>query len=160
MAPENNSLTCELCNSPMTVQRSASSPMVYFYCAGCNRWVASNYGEDLLKTGTAASGHRAASAAHDADFARVKNRLTRWLAFLEESDPYQVLGLPPSAPEETVRARFRELALANHPDRGGDPAQMRRVLAAYDRIRRAKPATLARPSSKTAPVVARAARRR
>jgi curved DNA-binding protein CbpA len=49
-----------------------------------------------------------------------------------------VLGVPPSASEEAFKSRFKELALAHHPDRGGDPAQMRRYLKAYDQIRNGK----------------------
>lgn len=32
-------------------------------------------------------------------------------------DPYEVLGLPAGAPAHEVRRRYRELAMANHPDR-------------------------------------------
>jgi curved DNA-binding protein CbpA len=32
---------------------------------------------------------------------------------------YEVLGLPPDAPAEAVKARYRELAKATHPDAGG-----------------------------------------
>jgi hypothetical protein len=123
----------------MTVQGSKASPVRYFHCAGCGRWASSTYREELLRTGTARvdRGER-----HDesAEFEKVKGRLAVWMARLEESDPFHVLGLPPSASEETVRARFHDLAFEHHPDRGGDAAKMRRVLAAYDRIRRAKPA--------------------
>jgi len=75
-----------------------------------------------------------------------------------------VLGVPPSASEETVRARFKELALQHHPDRGGDPETMRRLILAYDQIRSGKrvaaPPTLVQTSSVRASARATATRRR
>jgi hypothetical protein len=46
-------------------------------------------------------------------------------------DPFRILGLGHDASETEVRARFRELALREHPDVGGDPAVMARLIAAY-----------------------------
>ena len=37
-----------------------------------------------------------------------------------------------------LRDRYRELASRHHPDHGGDPARMREVNQAYERIRNAK----------------------
>jgi curved DNA-binding protein len=42
-----------------------------------------------------------------------------------------LLDLPPGAGREAVRAAFRRAVKAAHPDRGGDPAQFRRVIEAY-----------------------------
>ena len=42
-----------------------------------------------------------------------------------------VLGLGSKAGADAVRAAFRKAAKAAHPDRGGDPAQFRKVLDAY-----------------------------
>lgn len=42
-----------------------------------------------------------------------------------------VLGLAADAPPQAVQAAFRRAAKAAHPDRGGDPAQFRRVIDAY-----------------------------
>lgn len=139
-----SSLRCELCQTPMTSDSPAHSAVRYYHCAGCGRWVASNYGEDLVKAHTArvesaeSAESAEAAAAVRPDFDRIKARLGQWLQDLDERDPYFVLGVPPSASEETVRSRFKELALENHPDRGGDPAAMRRLILAYDRIRSGK----------------------
>jgi curved DNA-binding protein CbpA len=43
-----------------------------------------------------------------------------------------VLGLHRGATVEEIKARFRELALQHHPDRGGDAAAFQRVKDAYD----------------------------
>jgi hypothetical protein len=50
---------------------------------------------------------------------------------------WEVLGLPEGATAEQVKARYRELALRHHPDRGGDPEQFHCVRSAYEEARRA-----------------------
>ncbi|AKU89800.1 hypothetical protein AKJ08_0187 [Vulgatibacter incomptus] len=74
-------------------------------------------------------------AVREARFQQAKSRLEAFLRRLDEDDPWFVLGVPPGASLETVRARFRELALRHHPDRGGDPVQMQRITRAFDTIR-------------------------
>lgn len=49
-------------------------------------------------------------------------------------DPYEVLGVPPGAPEEDVKKAYRKLAMKHHPDKGGDPEQFKKIQSAYDRI--------------------------
>jgi hypothetical protein len=139
---DNATLCCELCKTPMTLHSPADSPVRYYFCAGCGRWVASNYGDELVRAGTARVDDGAGRQEDESELNRIKEKLTRWIAALDESDPYQTLGVSPSAPEEEVRARFHELAVRHHPDHGGDPAQMRRVLEAYDRIRKGPPASV------------------
>lgn len=43
-----------------------------------------------------------------------------------------ILGLVPGSPIEVVRARFRHLVMAHHPDRGGSAEMTRVVVVAYD----------------------------
>jgi hypothetical protein len=54
-------------------------------------------------------------------------------------DPFAVLGLPasPMLTDEQVRAAWRDIAAATHPDRadGGDPAAYRAASAAYAVLR-------------------------
>lgn len=45
---------------------------------------------------------------------------------------WDVLGLPPGASEEQIRAAHRELAMVHHPDRGGDATRMAEINAARD----------------------------
>ena len=47
-----------------------------------------------------------------------------------------VLGVRVWTPDDEVAKAYRLLALRHHPDRGGDPAEMRRVNDAYDRFKR------------------------
>lgn len=70
-------------------------------------------------------------------------------------DPFAVLGLARSATLEEVRAARRRLALALHPDRGGDEARMREVNRAFDlavkAILRPRPAVSEPVASKPEP---------
>lgn len=43
-----------------------------------------------------------------------------------------VLGVARTADTETIRAAYRRMAAQNHPDRGGDPARMAAINAAYE----------------------------
>jgi hypothetical protein len=47
-------------------------------------------------------------------------------------DPFAVLGLPPDASLDDVRAARRRLAKDLHPDHGGDQARMQEVNRAFD----------------------------
>ena len=48
---------------------------------------------------------------------------------------HETLGLPPAADASSVRQAMARLALAYHPDKGGTPAQMARINAAYAQAR-------------------------
>ena len=45
---------------------------------------------------------------------------------------WEVLGISPSADDETIRAAYRDLARKHHPDAGGDVEEFHRIRAAYD----------------------------
>jgi hypothetical protein len=47
------------------------------------------------------------------------------------ADHWGVLGIPKGSSRAAIDARFRELARSHHPDRGGDPAVMASINAAY-----------------------------
>ncbi len=50
--------------------------------------------------------------------------------------PHEVLGLPPLGSSwDVVRARYRELAMKHHPDRGGNIDNFRRIQTAYEALR-------------------------
>jgi hypothetical protein len=51
---------------------------------------------------------------------------------LERQQALAVLGLPPNATPQQIKRRYRALAKRHHPDHGGDPRQMQRIIAAYD----------------------------
>ena len=47
-----------------------------------------------------------------------------------------MLGASPTDSAEVLRARYRELAMERHPDRGGSAEKMRELNDAYERILR------------------------
>jgi DnaJ-domain-containing protein 1 len=48
----------------------------------------------------------------------------------------RVLDLPANATPLQIKRRYRTLAKRHHPDRGGDPKQMQRIIAAYELLMR------------------------
>ncbi len=151
-------MSCALCGQAMTLQQSRNSPVSYFHCAGCGRWVASNYREEALRSNTARLAPERAQGQErprEEDFDRIKARLAAFLAAIDARDPYQVLGVSPADSDASIRARFHELALAHHPDRGGDLAQMQRYAQAYEHICQGRlsrvPREVAAPAVRCAP---------
>jgi hypothetical protein len=53
-------------------------------------------------------------------------------AILQRQQALAVLGLPPNATPQQIKRRYRTLAKQHHPDRGGDPRQMQKIIAAYE----------------------------
>lgn len=51
---------------------------------------------------------------------------------LERQQALNVLELPSNATRQQIKRRYRTLAKQHHPDRGGDPRQMQRIIAAYE----------------------------
>jgi curved DNA-binding protein CbpA len=51
---------------------------------------------------------------------------------LQRQQALAVLGLPLNATPQQVKRRYRALAKRHHPDRGGDPRQMQKIIAAYE----------------------------
>lgn len=51
---------------------------------------------------------------------------------LQRQQALNVLGLPPNATRQQIKQRYRSLAKKYHPDMGGDPRQMQRLVAAYE----------------------------
>lgn len=51
---------------------------------------------------------------------------------LQRQQALAVLGLPLSATPQQIKRRYRTLAKKYHPDLGGDPRQMQRLVAAYE----------------------------
>lgn len=50
------------------------------------------------------------------------------------SDPYQVLGVSPSASEKQIRRAYLALAKRHHPDRGGDAARFDEITKAWKQL--------------------------
>lgn len=152
---------CTGCGTVMS-QRRGAGDNVYYSCPRCSRTIASMFDEAIRRRAgvrpvvpPAPPRPRALS---DERFDQVKARLDAWMRRLDEADPYHVLGVRPGAPIERVRARYHQLALQHHPDRGGSPREMRRIAGAYETIRGRvppKPASLPPPAPAPTPVEVR-----
>jgi hypothetical protein len=69
-----------------------------------------------------------------------------------DATPYEVLGVPATADDDTLRRAYRRMARETHPDLGGDPHRFRALQLAWERIgtpeaRRAYDAGSARSSA-------------
>ncbi|MFP2913162.1 J domain-containing protein [Pyxidicoccus sp. 3LFB2] len=131
---ENVEVECTHCGIRMTQQ--AGNRVRYFRCSGCHRWVSSTYSEVFRADAKVRTHPVKDTGARDEQFLEVKDRLDRWLNALEDQDPYRLLGVSPHDSAETVRARYHEMAMERHPDRGGSAEKMRELNAAYEKILR------------------------
>ena len=106
----------------------------YFRCGSCHRWVSSIY-TDIFRADAKMRTHPVKdTTAADARFVAVKDRLERWLAALEEQDPYRVLGVSPLDSPEVVRDALPRAGdgAAPGPGRlGGEDARAERRLRAH-----------------------------
>lgn len=50
---------------------------------------------------------------------------------IKENDPLIILGLDKIPDLNTLKNIYRKLMLENHPDRGGDEAKCKKIIAAY-----------------------------
>lgn len=130
-------LDCRQCGLPLVLLRSDRSPVGYYRCPRCDRWLATS---DEGALGVAATSHevsaaRAEAAARERAWRPLREQLDRFLARAEGRDPFALLGLEPGATLAEVRERFHALALEHHPDRGGDAERMRALIEAYDQAR-------------------------
>lgn len=123
---------CTHCGVAMTCHLGSGAAVRYFHCGSCHRWVSSTYSE-VLRADAKMRARRRGEAGPGV-FGAVKERLERWLEAVEGQDPYRMLGVSKTDSPERIRERYRELAVANHPDRGGSIEKMRQINDAYERI--------------------------
>lgn len=131
---ENVEVECTHCGVRMTPQ--AGSRVRYFRCGSCHRWVSSTYTDVFRADSKFRTWPAREEDSQQEQFQQVKDKLERWLAAVEEQDPYRALGVSPLDTTEAIRARYRQLALEQHPDRGGSAERMQELNAAYERILR------------------------
>ena len=131
---ENVEVECTHCGVRMS---GHSGPSIkYFRCGSCHRWVSSTYTEVFRADAKMRTHPVREKTEGEQRFLAAKDKLEAWLAAIDEQCPYRVLGVSPSDAPEVMRARFRELALERHPDRGGSEAKMRELNLAYEKILR------------------------
>lgn len=133
-ALEGLEVECTHCGVRMTAHRGSGQRVKYFRCGGCHRWVSSTYTEVFRADSKVRTHPERPANGNGEAFDSVKNRLDRWLCALDDQDPYRLLGVSPLDSAEQIRARYLELAMASHPDRGGSPERMRDLNLAYERI--------------------------
>jgi len=132
---EDVDVECTHCGVRMTTHLGSGARVRYFHCSGCHRWVSSTYSE-VLRADAKVRSRPKGDGGFFSSFDQVKERLEQWLSGLEGKDPYRTLGVRPSDSPERIRERYRELAVANHPDRGGSLERMREINEAYERVSR------------------------
>jgi len=71
-------------------------------------------------------------------FDEVETDLVQAPAVTTDCGSYAVMFLLPQAPIELIKAAYRILSLAYHPDRGGKTEDMSHLNQAYDEIRKEK----------------------
>lgn len=59
-------------------------------------------------------------------------------AHLKDESPHSILGVALDATWDAIKRAYRALARQHHPDLGGDPAQFRRVQAAFEILEHTK----------------------
>ena len=125
---------CTQCGVAMTYHLGSGNRVQYFRCGRCHRWVSSTYAEVFRSDAKIRPQPRKTGAEAAATFETMKARLERWLASIDEQDPYRTLGVSPRSSPAAIRDRYRELALKNHPDVGGSEETMRALNLAYERV--------------------------
>lgn len=131
---ENVEAECTHCHVRMKLHVGAGHAVKYFRCDSCRRTLSSTYAADALRADIKMRTHPVKPVEAVVPLETVRARLERFLAAVDEQDPYRVLDVSPLDTPERIRARYRELALASHPDRGGTPERMRELNVAYERI--------------------------
>ena len=127
---------CTHCHKPMTGHVGSGGRERYYRCDTCMRWVSSTYAEVFQADTKFRARAFTDPAPGQGAFDDVKGKLERWLASVDDRDPYRLLGVSPLDPDDVVRQRFRDLAMQHHPDRGGAADKMRELNVAYERILR------------------------
>ncbi len=67
----------------------------------------------------------------------IKKRRTEEAASMKDakdSKDYATLGIKSTATDSEIRTAYRKLALKNHPDKGGNEEEFKKISAAYERI--------------------------
>ena len=49
-------------------------------------------------------------------------------------EPHEILGVAWDVSERALRSAYRRLALAHHPDKGGDPVRFQLIVTAYEAL--------------------------
>ncbi|MGQ0504832.1 MAG: J domain-containing protein [Myxococcaceae bacterium] len=125
---------CTHCGRQMSTHLGSGRVVRYFQCASCSRWVSSVYREVLNSSANVRSYPKKDDGPRAQGFDNVKSKLERWLAAIDDQDPYRTVGCSPMDSDDVIRSKYRVRAMQCHPDRGGSDEQMRELNVAYERI--------------------------
>ncbi|HLT31417.1 MAG TPA: J domain-containing protein [Myxococcaceae bacterium] len=131
---ENVAVECTHCNARMEMHAGGGGEVRYFRCTRCSRWVTSMYAADALRADVKMRTRPLRNPGEQLVSESTRSKLERFLGALDAADPYRTLGMSPNAEPAQLRARYRELALAAHPDRGGSAERMQELNAAWERV--------------------------
>jgi hypothetical protein len=123
---------CAHCGVRMVGHLGSDNAVRCFQCEVCRRTISGTYADVLREESRPRRAGRRAVRPPELD--QMRQRLDRWLAALEDQDPYRILGVSPTDPADAIRRRYRELAFQCHPDRGGSVEKMAELNRAYERI--------------------------
>lgn len=131
---ENVAVECTHCNARMEMHSGGGGEVRYFRCTRCSRWVTSMYAADALRADVKMRTRPLRNPGEQLVSESTRSKLERFLGALDAADPYRTLGMSPNAEPAQLRARYRELAMAAHPDRGGSAERMQEINAAWERV--------------------------
>jgi len=151
---ENVEVECTHCQAKMAMHTGGGGEVRYFRCTSCRRYVTSMYAQDALRADVKMRTRPLRQPVEGLVPESTRAKLERFLGALDAQDPYRLLGVSPSQSAEQIRTRYRELAMAAHPDRGGSLERMRELNLAYERIQahqaRRHAASVVRPNLRVA----------
>ena len=116
------------------MSRAEGSPVTYYRCNTCGMTVTS---ADLaaLRAVARTIEDGPDGSPDEAEIHEWRRRLEAFTARADETDPFLRLGPPPDATLGEARERFHSLAMAQHPDRGGEAEALGAIVDAFDRVR-------------------------
>src|SRR4051812_42767173 len=88
---EDVDVECTHCGIKMSTHMGSGTSVRYFRCASCHRWVSSAYTEVFRADSKMRRHPKDPNPSQAAGFDAVKHRLERWLAAIEDQDPYRML---------------------------------------------------------------------
>lgn len=66
---------------------------------------------------------------------RSENQLDQEFGIEKTVSPFEILGLPKTASWEEVESAYKKLALINHPDKGGNEEEFKKISGAHDELK-------------------------
>lgn len=101
------------------------------FCFCCDRW--DKVGDNIQAIRRTIAALRGIERWGTGDM--VQQAFTGFVALPSQDNPYDVLGVKPTATEEEIEASYRQKVKICHPDAGGDPEAFRRLTEARRKLK-------------------------